>query len=151
MYGMYGNIFNSIQLWGLWWQKHSSIFGCFRSLTCRNAQPLFKFNIWTDLAWRILLIFGGTHSSFHSHNISCAPSCHTTPKHIGSTSMLNSWQGVVLYKGFTLFSPSIPSLVVAKKFNFLFVSPKHIVPKGFRLLNVFFWILQMLHFVLRSW
>ena len=40
--------------------------------------------------------------------------------------------------------------MVAKKFNLGFSGPEHIVPKGFRLLNVFFCILQALKFVLRS-
>ena len=38
-----------------------------------------------------------------------------------------------------------------KKFYFGFFIPKHIFPKGFRLLKVFFCILQKLNFVLRSY
>ena len=82
--------------------------------------------------------------SFHARNISCIPSCLTTPKHNGSTSMLNSWQGVLLDKGFTLFFPKD-----AFYGGLVFFSPKHIVPKSFRLLNVFFSILQTFNFVLR--
>ena len=58
-----------------------------------------------NISLKNVLIFGGIHSSFHSHNISCAPSCHTTLKHNGSTSMLHSWH--------TLFCPNIPYLVLS--------------------------------------
>ena len=47
------------------------------------------------------------------------------------------------------FTQKMPFLVT-KKSHFGFISPKHIVPKGLRLLCVFLCILQMLHFVLRS-
>ena len=66
------------------------------------------------------LIFGGIHSfSFCLHNISCAPSWHTSPKHNGSTSMLNSWHGVLLYKGFTLFSAKDSFFGGGQKVTFL--------------------------------
>ena len=83
-----------------------------------------------SINFKNFLIYGGIHSSFHSYSIPFAPSCHTTLNNNGSTSMPNSWQGVLLYKGFTLFLQKIPSLVVAKKFNFGFISPKYIVPNS---------------------
>ena len=62
---------------------------CFGSLSCWNTQTLFNFKVWTDL---------------YVDNISCAPSCHTTPKHNGSTSTLT----VVLLQMFLLWhSPQI--------------------------------------------
>ena len=74
---------------------------CLRSLSWWNTQPLFNFNIQTDLRTASRM-FGAIHSSFHWRNISCSSSCHTTPKHNGSSSMLNSWPGVLLYKYFFL-------------------------------------------------
>ena len=81
------------------------------------------------------LIFGGIHSSFPSHSISCSSSCNTTAKHNGS---LFFTVGVFLHKGFIHSWPK----------DFGFISRKYI-PKGFRLLIVFFCILQMHNFVLR--
>ena len=62
--------------------------------------------------------------------------------------MVHSWQGVLLYKGFTLFSPKDTFFGGAQIVTFWF--PKLIAPKGFRLLDVFFSMRQMLNFVLRS-
>ena len=52
-------------------------------------------------------------------------------------SMLNSWQGVST-KASPIFLQKIPTLVVAKKFNFGFISPKHIVPKGYMFYFAYF-------------
>ena len=74
-------------------------------------------------------IFVGIYSSFDSHNISFAPSCHTTPKHHGSTShvsQLTSWLYPFLSKH-TFFGGG-------QNVTFWFHGPKHIVPKGVRLL-----------------
>ena len=120
---------------------------CFVSLSCWMI-PLFNFNVWTVLwtltsgmSWYLLESILPS----HSHNISCGPSCHINTKHNWSTTMLHSWQGVLLYKDFTLFSPN-KHLVVGKKFKWVFVSC--IVSQGLRL-NVFSCILQKLNFVLR--
>ena len=37
---------------------------CFGSLSCWNSQPLFNFNVWTDIGLSNVLIFG-INSSFH--------------------------------------------------------------------------------------
>ena len=92
------------------------------------------------------MIFGGIHCSFYSHNISCDPSCHNPI--IDPPPCFTVGKVFICKEGFTLFSPNIPSLVVVKKLHFVVVSPKHIVPKGFRFLNVFFCIFQMHNFAL---
>ena len=100
---------------------------CFASLSCWNTKLLFNFNIRTSastISWYLEeFILPST------YNISCAPSCHTTWKRNGSTSMLHSWQGV-LYKGFAVFSPNIPSLVVDKNFHFGFIAQSTLIQKA---------------------
>ena len=61
---------------------------CSLNLVCRLEDEFRSASTnWNTVVCKHL-IFGGIYSSFHSHSISCAPSCHTTSKHNGSTAML---------------------------------------------------------------
>ena len=108
------------------WQNTSSSEIFFSLLACAACFPDVLHGWFWGMLWINVLLEYPT----SLHCISCAPSCKTTPEHYGSTFMLNSWRGFLLYKGFTLSSPNIPCLVVAKKVNFGFVSPKHIAQKA---------------------
>ena len=145
--------FYNIEVWGLWWpfqSLHLSFLEVIHGWFCGMLGIIVLIEYSTSLQLQCLgwpsnislhnfLIFCGIHSSFHSH-FSCAHSCHTT------TSMLNSWQGILPYKGFTIFVPKDTLFGSGEKVvvNFVYVSPKHIVPKGFRLPNAFFCILQLI-------
>ena len=121
---------------GLSWRYFMvDIEGCFGSLFS-GIPNLFNFNVWTDLqtlaskiSWYLgESILPSTRTIFPAPPAATSPQSIMDPPHP--------------------FSQNIPSLVVAKKFNFDFANPKRIVPKGLRLLIV--WIPQMLNFVLRS-
>ena len=80
------------------------------SLTWWNTQRLFNINVWTD-HWT-LAFTKSEYFLWHSY--------HTTPNNNGSTSMLKSWQCVLLYKGFTLFSPKDTFFSGGQKVQFWF-------------------------------
>ena len=103
-----------VWLWGMLWIIVLLEYPTYFQLHCLD----WPFNI----SLSNFLIFGGIHSSFRTHNISCAPSCHTTPKHNGSTSMLHSWEGVILYRGFVLLYVVRCTLYVVRCIVFLWTA-----------------------------
>ena len=158
MFEISPQILNNLQAWGLWWpfQNLNSSFlevfhGWFRGMlwiiilleypTSLQLQCLdwpLNISLYNLLIWYLVeSILPSTRTIF--------PVPHTTPTHNGSTSMLNSWQGVLLNKGFTLFYPNIPSSLVAK---FWFRQFKAHCPKRLHTSHCF--ILHAPNFVLRS-
>ena len=99
---------------------------CFGSLSCWNTQPLFNFNVWTDIWTLASRISGYLVESIlpSTSTIFPVPSAATLPQ-----SIMDPPPCFTVARVFTLFSPNIPSLVVAKRF---------------------FCICLMLNFVLRS-
>ena len=75
----------------------------FRSLSCRNIQPLFNFNGWIDLWTLASRIYWYLVESILPSTRIIFPVA-TTPKHNGLTSMFHSWRCVLLHEGFSLVS-----------------------------------------------
>ena len=84
---------------------------CFGSLSCWNIQSLFNYNVWTDLqklasriSWDLVEpMLPSTCTIFP------VPPAATQRQNNSSIFMLDSWQCILLYKGFALFSPNIRS------------------------------------------
>lgn len=124
---------------------------CFGSLSYWNTQPLFNFNVWTDLGtlasriyWYLVesiipstrTIFPVPPAATQPQSIMDPPPCLTFGKVFFSINALPFF--LHTYLQFLWF--------VTKKLHFGFASPKHVFPKGFRLLKVFFCVLQTLNF-----
>ena len=161
MFGMFEiapHMFNNIQVWGPWWpfqNLHLSflevLYGWFRGMlwiiiwreypTSLQLQCLdWPSNISSRMYWYLV---GSILPS--SRTIFPVPPAATQPQSIMDPPLCLTVTKVFSPNIPPNISPNIPS----SKFHFGFVSPKHIVPKGFRLVNVFFGILQTLNFVLR--
>ena len=113
--------------------------------------PLFNFNVWTlepleflDIWWNPFFLPLTQYLLW--------PQLQQNPKaqwiHLHA-SLLARCSLQRLHFTFFFFLQTYLLWWWPKSSNFGFVSPKHIVPKGFRLLNVFFCVLQTLNFVLR--
>ena len=121
---------------------------CLGSLSRWNTQPRFNFNVWTDLqtlASRILLesivpstskIFAVPPAATQAQSIMDPHPCLTVGKVLFSI------------KASPFFSPKDTFFSGTQKVQFCFFQSK--AHKGFMLLSVFFCILLMLNFVLRS-